>query len=301
MNSRIRGRTWLRSTKLPSAGEQVRRRARRTWALVVSSWLRRRNQFSRRSLIGDYPVVVSLTSHGRRVHDVAITIESIGSGQVRPARLVLWLDDERMLGALPDGIRRQQRRGLEVRLTENYGPHTKYFPYVQSLAKHELPLVTADDDIVYPRKWLRGLAQAYEARPDAVSCYRANVVRLDGDTLAPYDSWPRCRDTVASVGRFATGVSGVIYPPAMLEELAERGDTFRTTVPRADDVWLHWVALQARRPVRQITSRPRHFPAIPGSQTEGLVHHNVHLGGNDEQIRALYTLADVALLRRTGA
>jgi len=279
----------------------TRRRAKRARAVADTMWLRRLTRSSDRSLVGSCPVVVSLTSHGRRVTDVAITIESIGRGTVLPQRMILWLDDESLFADLPAALRRQQQRGLEVRLTQNYGPHTKYFPYAVSLSKHELPMVTADDDVIYPRYWLRRLVKAYHSHPEAVSCYRANVVRLDRDHLAPYDSWPRSRDTVSSVVRFATGVAGVIYPPRMLEELAARGDVFRATTPRADDVWLHWVALRTGRPVRQLASRPRHFPTIPGSQTDGLVFNNVGGGGNDEQIRALYTSSDVAALRRAGA
>jgi hypothetical protein len=264
--------------------------------------LRRRGADGKRPLIGDAPVVVSLTSHGQRVQDVSLAIESIGAGRVRPLRLILWLDDERTFAELPEPLTRQMARGLEVRLTDNYGPHTKYFPYVRSVESHELPLVTADDDILYPRHWLARLLTAYVDRPDLVSCYRANVVCLDGDHLAPYSSWPRSKDTVASVTRFATGVSGVIYPPAMLDELSARNDAFRASCPRADDVWLHWVALRTSRPVRQISPTPRHFPVVPGSQSDtSLMKHNVDSGGNDEQIQALYTDADVRSLRRAAS
>jgi hypothetical protein len=294
-------RSNLVGERLRHVAARARRRGKRTVGLAAGAWLRRRIQRSRQPLVGDAPVVVSVTSHGRRVQDVAITIESIGRGAVRPSRLILWLDDPTLFGKLPRALLRQQQRGLEVRLTENYGPHTKYFPYARSVSKHELPLVTADDDIIYPRYWLRRLVDAYRAQPEVVSCYRAYVVRLEGDHFAPYDSWPVCRDTQASVVRFATGVSGVVYPPAMLDDLAGRGDDFRRTAPRADDVWLHWVALQERRAVRQIGARPRHFPTIPGSQADGLVLGNYDGGGNDQQIGALYTEADVSALRRAGA
>ena len=48
-----------------------------------------------------------------------------------------------------------------------------------------------------------------QSAPGEILCYRANLVGIDRDRLAPYAAWPRCRDTVASVARFATGVSGV--------------------------------------------------------------------------------------------
>lgn len=288
-----------RRTGIRTLVHSVRRAVKRSYARVASRQLRRRIYRSKTNLIGDHPVVVSLTSYGARVMDVSIAIESIGRGQVRPCRLILWIDDPAVLADVPPDLRKQQERGLEILPTEDYGPHKKYLPYVASIANHRLPLVTADDDVIYPRGWLRELMTAFEQTPDAVVCYRANVVQLENGRIGPYASWPRCRTTSPSVRHFATGVSGVMYPPAMLDELARRGRAFERTAPRADDVWLHWVALQMRRPVRQLSSRPRHFPFIPGSQTAGgLVLENVRASGNDEQIAALYTDDDIAVLRR---
>jgi hypothetical protein len=275
-----------------------RRQGKRTLAGVWARRLRAVNRSSSRPVVGEAPVAVSLTSFGRRVEDVALAIESIGAGTIRPSRLVLWLDDPALMDSLPDSLHRLRERGLEVALAENWGPHTKYYPYVVGCAEHRLPLVTADDDILYPPWWLTGLLREHTAMPDAVHCYRANVVRLAGEALAPYQQWPRCNDRVADVARFATGVSGVIYPPAMLDELRRRATGFLDTAPRADDVWLHWVALRSGTPVRQVSRTPRHWPVIPHSQVTGLVQGNVHEGGNDAQIAALYDHDDVDRLRR---
>lgn len=294
-------RAAVRRVRLNVVADHVRRRTKRTQAYAMRAFLRQRIKRSGKSLVGSHPVVVSLTSYGARVAEVAITIESIGRGSTRPARLILWLDEQDTLDNLPSDLLRQRSRGLEIRPTEDVGPHKKYFPYVMSERRHVLPLATADDDVIYPRSWLRLLVEANRQFPTAVSCYRANIVCVEGDKLAPYNSWPRCRNTVASATRFATGVSGVIYPPTMLEDLARRGDAFRSTTPRADDVWLHWVALRTSRPVRQLSSRPRHFPLIPGSQNGGLTTYNVYEHGNDRQIAALYTPADIEALERAGA
>jgi hypothetical protein len=255
-----------------------------------------RNARSSAPVVGDAPVVVSLTSFGRRVAQVAYAIESIASGSVRPQRLILWLDEPLSLADLPPALLRLQARGLEIRETVDHGPHKKYFPYAISESAHTLPLVTADDDVLYPRDWLAGLLAAYTARPDAVHCYRANLVVVQDGAFLPYTAWPRCTTTHASHAHFATGVSGVLYPPTMLEDLARRGTAFVEAAPTADDIWLHWVALRLGLPVRQVAARPVHFPYIPGSQKTSLAAANVHGGGNDRWIRGLYDAADVRLV-----
>ena len=75
--------------------------------------------------------------------------------------MILWIDEELEDEPLPHGLRRLQRRGLEVRYhKDDMGPHMKYFPYVNSASGHLRPLVTADDDKRYSKEWLNGLVDS---------------------------------------------------------------------------------------------------------------------------------------------
>lgn len=274
----------------------LRKRAKRLLAVCSVLVLTARNRYSRASVLGSAPAVVSLTSYGQRVSRVYLAIESVGRGALKPTQLILWLDDPEVFNALPSELVRLQARGLEVRLTENLGPHTKYYPYVASLPAHHLPLVTADDDIVYPRRWLHTLYASYLAHPIDISCHWANRVKTGENTIAGYAQWSPCRSTEPRSNHFALGVSGVIYPPVMLDELARLGTRFTVVSPTADDIWLHWVALQTGLLIRQVSRTPRHFPLIPGTQQVTLRAGNVEQNGNDRWIRGLYTAEDLVLL-----
>jgi hypothetical protein len=276
--------------------EWTRRRRRHFHSTLLLWRLILRNARTSVPVVGDAPAVVSLTSFGRRIDQVAYAIESIAGGSVRPRRLILWLDEPLSLGDLPPALLRLQSRGLEIRETVDHGPHKKYFPYATSESAHTLPLVTADDDVLYPRSWLAGLLSAYTALPDAVHCYRANVAMAQDGAFLPYTEWPRCTTTRASRAHFATGVSGVLYPPMMLKDLARRGTAFVEAAPTADDIWLHWVALRLGLPVCQVAARPVHFPLIRGSQETSLTAANVQGGGNDRWIRGLYDEGDVLIV-----
>jgi hypothetical protein len=279
----------------------LRKRAKRAQSHVWLAALKRTNARSATSVLGDADVVVSLTTFGPRLESVAYTLESIAAGTAKPRRMVLWLDDADAYAHRPDTLRRLEARGLEVGLTENYGPHTKYFPTLDGAIEAGLPVVTADDDILYPRSWLAGLLTAAREHPGVINCYRASVVALEDGRLASYGRWPRCTDTRTSVARFGTGVSGVHYPLTMLRELASRGTAFVDSCLKADDIWLHWVALRAGIPVRQIAAKPRHFPLLPGTQEQSLMADNVMLGRNDAYIAELYEPEDVAALTAAGA
>jgi hypothetical protein len=237
-----------------------------------------------------------MTSYGARVENVFFALESIGSGTVRPSRLVLWLDDPNRFATLPDSLRRLEKRGLEIRLCETFGPHTKYYPYLEVQAEFVDPLVTADDDVLYPRSWLSGLVEAYESNDQVISCYRARTVRLDGQRLAPYVTWPLCTSTEPSLRNFSTGVSGVIYPPRFLKYVKAVGRGFVHVCPNADDVWLHVNAVRLGCKVHQITNVALEFAKIPGTQGTALYRSNRLEGGNDKQISKTYVASDIRAL-----
>lgn len=240
--------------------------------VVYTFWLKGINLYSRRALTGTCDVDVSLTTFGRRTRRVWRTVETIGRGVERPRRLVLWLDDAAVVNNPPRSLRRLMRRGLELRTCVDYGPHKKYFPHVM---QHSLdrPLVTADDDVLYPRGWLESLHSAH--RPEEVTAYRARTMNS-----GPYSSWPLCTTNEPSKDLVPTGVSGVIYPPKVLLALRERGDEFMQICPRADDLWLHFAAVASGVLSRQVSeTASAWWPVRP--KERGLWHENLANGGND--------------------
>ncbi len=227
--------------------------------------LRHANRTSRASILGDADANVSLTSYGKRISTVWQTIETIGAGNTRPRRLILWLDDAEALGDLPPSLRRLQARGLEIRRCLDYGPHKKYFPYVNEILPSEpdRTLVTADDDVLYPANWLNDLLSAH--RPNQVTAFRARI-RGEG----PYRTWPICQTSEASDTVFATGTSGVAYPPAVLLTLRHRGDAFTRVCPRADDYWLHYATIASGMQIRQVRESAALWWSVPTARNRGL-------------------------------
>lgn len=216
-------------------------------------------------IVGDGDANVSLTSYGNRIGTVWKTIETIGAGTVKPRRIILWLDDAAVIANPPAALERLRARGLELRFCRDYGPHKKYYPYVCEVLPDEpdRTLVTADDDVFYPPTWLEELLTAH--RPDEVTAFRARI-----RTEAPYRSWRTCTTTEPSEQVFATGVSGVAYPPKLLITLRERGEEFADICPFADDFWLHYAAVATGVPIRQVRDTSVLWWSMPRTAAKGL-------------------------------
>jgi len=266
--------------------------------LLYSIWMTIRNVSANALITSPEGPVVCLTTYGARITMVHLAIESIARGSMLPSRLILWIDDASAMQHLPPGLRRLQKRGLEVRLCRNYGSHKKYYPYLESLQDIDVPLVTADDDLLYPRSWLKRLYEAYLRYPNVVNCHRARVIQLKEGRLIKYEQWDLANSSQASLLHVAGSGAGAIYPIPLQLALKRQGTGFLHCCPKADDIWLHVQALRAGYRVRQIDTQLFRIREIPGTQVTALCHDNVTCGGNDRQIALTYTAMDIRIMSR---
>lgn len=243
---------------------------------------------------------VAVATHGTRVRSAFLTIESITRGEYQPGRIYLYIDVKDFESGIPRSLKRLAARGLEiVPVSEHYGPHTKYYPYISTADDAgSTALVTADDDILYPRFWLSKLAQSSKENPRCIVAFRAKRLGFDSvGRLLGYREWAEVNDIEGSIANFATGVSGVLYPREFLDSLRGAGDDFLRVAPKADDIWLHVQAVRSATKVKQVEPTAVHFPVIPFTQTIALWRVNDVGDMNDEQAGATYTSDDLAALR----
>lgn len=239
-------------------------------------------------ILGDAPVTVSLTSYGSRLGKVGLAIESIGAGSVRPSRMVLWVSDENFTLADHPHLASLERRGLEVTPCIDYRSFKKFYPLVES-GQIDRPVVTADDDIMYPRAWLETLVAGWCETPEKLVGLRGYTMDRGADgRLRPYANWPRDLPLHAREDVFLTTGSGVVFPRALLGSLAEAGTKFLSKAPTADDVWVNYVAHEAGILRRWLPNELKSLN-IPGSQQSGALHsENINGGRNDGYLRELF-------------
>jgi len=236
---------------------------------------------------GKIPVTVTLTTVPGRLERVPIVIESLLRQIVKPDRLVLWLD-EKLESKVPELLRRQMERGLELRFVADIGPYTKVIYALEEFAGDLI--VTCDDDVIYPAHWLAGLIKTHEREPRSVICHRARQMTAGaGGVLHPYMQWKvfSGNDAAPSFSLFPICMMGILYPPGALHPEVFNQSVFRKICPIADDVWMKMMSLMNRVPCLNVTPPLLKLPVIRGTQGAGLHIENMIRGRNDAQLRAV--------------
>ena len=82
----------------------------------------------------------------------------------------------------------------------------------------------------------------------------------------------------------------------MLTRLRQAGDQFRSCCAKADDIWLHAMGVRYGFRTKQLSNQAMHFQIVPGTDSIALYHQNLFGDGNDDQIAATYTEAELQTL-----
>ncbi len=235
-------------------------------------------------------LIVSLTTFPPRLHSVHLTIESLLRQEMMPDRLILWLSEaEISRDQITKSLRRQQKRGLEIRFVAGNVRSYKKLIY----AGREFPgadIVTADDDVLYPRNWLRRLFEASRESPGSVVCFRGAMISFDAaGARRSYKDWSHTDGgNRPSLLLFPIGVSGVLYPRGSIVQDFLNADMFMRLCPTGDDIWFKAMTLKNELRCRRVLTENIHFPTLPGSQTVSLHRINNLEGQNDQQIHAVF-------------
>ena len=240
----------------------------------------------------EYEVIVSLTTYGKRLYDVALTIESIMQGSMKPNRIVLWLDNGLENILLPIALQKQQERGLEISFCKDVRSYTKLIP---ALCKYpDAAIITIDDDAIYHYDLVEKLVNKHKECPRHIIANRIHQVVLDENHRpVPYMKWKWNENPVNDSSlNFFTGVGGVLYPPHSLDDEVLNESVFMDICKFADDVWFYAMALKkGTRVCKCYTHNPKgeDYLLNNGVQDVGLLHVNTgNTEGNDRQLAAVF-------------
>ena len=253
---------------------------------------------------GSDAYVVSFTSWPPRTREgtpgIWITIETLMCQTHKADRIILWLSRKEYpneLKDLPQTLIDLQSRGLEIVFVENnYKPAKKLVHALQANLKSNI--ITADDDVLYPKDWLSRFVRGHQEHPNTILALVTHRMKVVDGVLQPYSHFSphttgqRLCDNLD----MAIGFGGVLYPydesgstcngldkrvldVALIEEHATK----------SDDPWFFACRVLAGTQLASVASPTK---AIKDDITflaldEPLWQENVQNKRNDKVIRAL--------------
>ncbi|MCD8120732.1 MAG: glycosyltransferase [Clostridiales bacterium] len=250
----------------------------------------KRHKYETMQALKSRKLIVSFTSYPARIKWVPEMLKSIFSQTFPADEIVLWLAESQFpekLADLPENLRRlEEDKQIQIKWCDDLKPHKKYF-----YAMQEYPddlIVTIDDDIVYSDQVLEKLYHSYLMYPDAVSTMRTHLIIVDEQKqLLSYNTWIKETDGCRlqpSMQLLATGGSGTLYPPHLLNPALFDKQAMMNTCLLADDLWLKAMEVINDVPV-VLASEYAQLQYIPGSQEEALCHTNTSSLNNQNDVQ----------------
>ena len=253
------------------------------------------------SLSVDKPIVVSLTSYGKKIHEVYLVVESIFQQTVKANKIVLWLSEKDFsIETLPIVLKRQMERGLEIRLCKDVRSYTKViYAFKEYAGCH---IISVDDDMVYPFDMIEQFVEAYQKNQRRVYFNKGHKMLLHKSkkSMLPYIEWCRAGEAQgSSLFYLPLGVYGIFYPDGIMKQEVLNEKVFLDICPTADDVWFKAMTLMNRIECASVDKGGdymNNFISIELNREKSLARTNVDLGANDSQIQKVfnhYNLFDI--------
>jgi len=232
----------------------------------------------------DKKIIVSLTSYSKRLPRTYWAIESIFQQNIKADKVILYLDEGEQI---PERLLNMQSRGLEIQTrSEDVKVHTKYY-YAMKENPDDI-VITVDDDIYYDKDLISSLLESYKHYPYAVSARRMHKMKMDKKgNLASYNMWEQeCKNvTKPSMGLFAIGVGGVLYPPHCMSKELFNKELFKDICLQNDDIWLKFMQILNNTPVVYANGKYSQVMPVITDNTYALSNKNIGLNQNDLLIK----------------
>lgn len=188
----------------------------------------------------DERIIVSLTSYPKRFDSIYLCLKSLLLQNYKPDMIIVYLGNDTKESDLTIRMKKLESYGIKYRIdsNNNFKSHKKYFYSMQEFPNDII--VTADDDLIYPRNWLKTMIKTHQKYPNCIVCRRTHLIRQRGNEIMPYNTWFSQWRKVKepSYSLLGTSGSGKLYPPKLLCAETFNYSKFMSICDGADDIWI---------------------------------------------------------------
>jgi hypothetical protein len=191
-------------------------------------------------------VSVSVTTTKARLEVFFYALQSLKKQDYDDYSIVVNLSDEPYLfdkgvDAVPDWMTDGR---VHVRFVNNSGPYRKLLPVIEEVGEEDI-VVTADDDVLYSKHWLRRMIERATSHPGHVVCARARRIQKNIiGRFQNYSNWPLIVEKTEGLLLLPIGCSGVAYRKSLLDMGFILDTAYLDCAPTADDIWFRLASIR---------------------------------------------------------
>lgn len=239
------------------------------------------------------PVVVSLTSYGRRVKKCIVyyTIVSLLRQKEQPSRIILWLaDDEWDDSTIPSKLYKLKNKGVEICYCKDIKSYKKLIPSIKKFP--DSIIITFDDDTIYTSDTIGVLMREHNIHKRDVICLEAKEPIFRNGVPCDYYNWKELDEDSSGLYLFPVGAGGILYPPHSYHNDIMKEEVFYECCPKADDIWFWFNCLKVgtnkifvkkKNSNMSFDNLYQHF-----HKGSALAHSNRLKDENDKQFRSVF-------------
>lgn len=184
--------------------------------------------------------IISFTTIPSRIDNIKPMVDSILNQSVKADEIILWIANsyKRLKHngetIIPDFIKESD---ISVRYCEDLGPFTKlYYSLKEEWHNKDTIIITVDDDIFYPKHWLKGLLRQAKRSPNKAIGYRGRILndKLDYNSSLKVTNAPIFRPIRVDI---ITGTWGALYKVKFFDESIFNEDLIKANF-MVDDIWI---------------------------------------------------------------
>ncbi|WP_405598807.1 MULTISPECIES: glycosyltransferase family A protein [unclassified Pseudoalteromonas] len=228
--------------------------------------------------------VVSLTSYGKRIETLHYTLYSLLNQTVKPKQIIVWLTHGEVLTL----ELKKLEKNISFKWCEDLRSYKKLIPSLR--LQLNVPIITFDDDIIYPIDQIEQLYKQHLAYPNSIICHRAHkIIFSPAGHIAPYVQWQFDSDEqLPSHLLMPIGIGGVLYPVNCFDDEVTNTELFMALCPTADDIWFKFMALKCGFNTKLVTARLSYESYLHVENIEQDSLWQLNRVENDKQLKALF-------------
>lgn len=232
----------------------------------------------------EVPICVSIFSVRENFRELALTIFSLLNQDIKPDKVVLWLDEEyEDMINLPYEITRFVKNGVEIRFVKSIGNYTDTIYPLKEFGG--MVNVIAKPGVYYKKSWLKKLYISYISHPDDIQVHRAFKLNIENKNLL-FEK--KLLKSGVGFDIFINPDGGVLYPPMCFSPEALRGDVYSKKCPVFPALWFWFMSLVHDRKIRVVDKAIRNVVCIDILKT--MFSKNIDVDVFKEEFSALFKL-----------